>query len=100
MEVWELCRESVPDARHRFDTDLPTLELLAEVGDMHVHRAGLPVKIEAPRNLEQLFPAEDAARLRCKRQQEIELLGAQANDARAKPDLAPERGGLQLIHVD
>ncbi len=58
------------------------------MGNVYIHRSGLPVEIEAPGFLQDLFPAEDQSAVGCKGEEQVEFLGTQVNDLGIEPDFA------------
>ena len=71
-------------------TELPS-SLLAQMRHMHIHRAGLAVKIEAPGFLQNLFAAEDKSAVFGQGQEQVKFLRAQVEALQKGGGLPVER---------
>src|SRR5512138_2653841 len=67
---------------------------------MHIHGAGLAVKVEAPGFLQELFAAEDESAVFGEGEEQIEFLGAQIEGPGGQVNLAPGRIDRQVAELD
>src|SRR5215207_10718885 len=67
---------------------------------MDIYGPRLPIKIEAPGFLQDLFPAEDKAAVLCKGQEKVKFLGTQAERLGGEPDFISGRVDRQIAEMD
>src|SRR5512132_324245 len=94
--MWALLAEDVAGAADGVDHPglAASLELLAQVADVHLEHVGLGLEVEAPDPLEEVLAAEHLSRLAEEGRQQLILLRRQLDPAVPAPDVA--RAGVDL----
>src|SRR5712692_912574 len=93
-----LVDQLVPDPPNRLNSTGARGELLAKPGDVDVDRPRVAQVVEPPDEVEQPLAIQDQAQVLDKRQEQIELLGAQSDLLPRDRDLSPRRVDLQVSH--